>query len=285
MRRTLPLVLVGGLATLTWAPGSSAVETCLLSSCPGRLTFTLNGRASPAGLPRLRYAPVAAEGSGRIATTDGTHPSALREVEFGIDEDVRLNIRGFPACKEDQLMVDDIKMALKACRAAVVGEGGADYELVPPVPVPPAPRILNTGLDNLLPSLPLVIFNGGEKRGKVVLLVFADLPVPGTNTIAAAPASAVGKIVLDRKGGGVEGVARLPAIAGGYGSLLDFSLELGKAYRHRGKKVGYFEAKCPDGVFKVTTPKVIFKNEAHSPGVASSTTLKGSLAVPCTPKG
>jgi hypothetical protein len=32
-------------------------------------------------------------------------------------------------------------------------------------------------------------------------------------------------------------------------------------------------------------PKVLFKNEAQTPGVAATTVLKGSIAVPCTPKG
>jgi hypothetical protein len=49
--------------------------------------------------------------------------------------------------------------------------------------------------------------------------------------------------------------------------------------------VGYLEARCPDGVFKVSSPKTVFKNEAGTPGVASVTVLKGSLALPCTPKG
>ena len=74
-------------------------------------------------------------------------------------------------------------------------------------------------------------------------------------------------------------------IAGGSGSAIDFNFKLGKTYTYKGKKVGYFEAKCPDGVFKVNVTKVLFKNEAKTPGSQATTVLKGGIAVPCTPKG
>jgi hypothetical protein len=73
-------------------------------------------------------------------------------------------------------------------------------------------------------------------------------------------------------------------VAGGSGSALDFKFKLGKTFTYKGKKVGYGEAKCPDGVFKAKV-SAVFKNEAHVAGVAASTVPKGSLAVPCTPKG
>jgi hypothetical protein len=74
-------------------------------------------------------------------------------------------------------------------------------------------------------------------------------------------------------------------MAGGRGSLLDFDFRLG-ATRIAGKrKLGYLEAKCPDGVFKANVKKMLFKNEANTPGEAGSTSLKGSLAVPCTGEG
>jgi hypothetical protein len=78
---------------------------------------------------------------------------------------------------------------------------------------------------------------------------------------------------------------KLPAIAAGAGSLIDFKLSLGRTSTFKGKKAGLLEAKCPDGKFKVTTPRILFKNEAKIPNVPATTTLKGSLFVPCTPKG
>jgi hypothetical protein len=99
------------------------------------------------------------------------------------------------------------------------------------------------------------------------------------------PAAIVTDVTITRKGSGLHSVARIPAIAGGSGSALDFSFKLGRTYTYKGKKVGYLEAKCPDGVFKASSPKTVFRNEAQIPNVAPVTVLKGSLALPCTPKG
>ena len=92
-------------------------------------------------------------------------------------------------------------------------------------------------------------------------------------------------VTIKRSGTGIKSIAKIPVIAGGSGSALDFNFKLGKTYTYKGKKVGYFEARCPDGKFKVSAPKVLFKNEAKVAGVAAQTILKGGLAVPCTPKG
>ena len=74
-------------------------------------------------------------------------------------------------------------------------------------------------------------------------------------------------------------------VAGGSGSVLDFNFKLGKTYTAtEGKKHGYSRARCPDGEFNVKA-NALFKNEAQDPGVAATTSLKGPIAVPCTPKG
>ena len=100
-----------------------------------------------------------------------------------------------------------------------------------------------------------------------------------------APTAIVTPVTLERKSDGLHTVSRIPTIAAGIGSLLDFSFEIGETYTYRGDTVGYLEARCPDGVFKVNFPKLLFRNEARTPGVAASTMLKGGLAIPCTPKG
>jgi hypothetical protein len=125
---------------------------------------------------------------------------------------------------------------------------------------------------------PITVFNGGEKGGKVTLLIHTFLTVP-------VPAAIVTTVTIQKKGSGLHSIAKVPVIAGGSGSALDFKFKLGRTYSYKGKKVGYLEARCPDGVFNVSTPKTVFKNEAHTPGVPAATILKGSLAIPCTPKG
>ena len=125
---------------------------------------------------------------------------------------------------------------------------------------------------------PLLVFNGGESGGKVTLLAHTFLTVP-------VPAAIVTTVTVQRKGTGVHAIAKIPVIAGGSGSAVDFKFTLGKTYRYKHKQVGYFEARCPDGVFKVRSKRALFKNETRTPGVAAQTVLTGSVGVPCIGKG
>jgi len=92
-------------------------------------------------------------------------------------------------------------------------------------------------------------------------------------------------VTIQRKGTGVHAIAKIPVIAGGSGSAVNFRFTLGTTYRYKHKMVGFFEARCPDGVFKVRSKKALFRNEARTPGVAAQTVLKGGVGVPCIGKG
>lgn len=264
MRRKL-LVVLGLSAVLTLGVAAVAYATQITLRA-GDLVVTFGGSTSPKALPKTEYTPVTTTIFGKVKTTDGTHPSAFREALVNIDKDVKINVKGYPTCTSGKLQATDTAAAKKACGAAILGEGKADAEIA----FPEQPSIK-------VPS-PLLVFNGGEKGGKVTLFIHTFITKP-------VPAAIVTTVTIKRSGSGIKSVAKIPQIVGGSGSVLDFNFKLGKTYSYKGKKVGYFEAKCPDGVFKVSTPKVLFKNEAHEPGVEATTTLKGSLAVPCTPKG
>jgi hypothetical protein len=263
MRRNVMLALaLAAVLSLGVAAIASAVSTTLRA---GNLVVTFGGSTSPKAISKTKYTPVTTNIFGKIATTDGTHPSAFREAVVDIDKDVKINVKGYPVCKAGQLEARDTKAAKKACGSTILGEGKAEAEIAFPEQKPIK-----------VPS-PLLVFNGGEKGGKVTLLIHTFITVP-------APTAIVTTVTIQRKGTGIHSVAKIPVIAGGSGSALNFSFKLGKTYSYKGKKVGYFEAKCPDGVFKVNVPKVTFKNEAHEPGAGATTVLKGGIAVPCTPK-
>jgi hypothetical protein len=253
---------VAAVASLCVAAVASAVSTTLRA---GNLIVTFGGSTSPKKLSRTNYTPVTTNIFGKIKTSDGTHPSAFREAFVNIDKDVKINVKGFPVCKAGQLEARDTKSAKRVCGKTILGQGSATAEIAFPEQRPIK-----------VPS-PLLVFNGGEKGGKVKLLIHTFITVP-------APTAIVTDVTITRKGSGVKSVSKIPVIAGGSGSALEFKFKLGKTYNYKGKKVGYFEARCPDGVFKVSTPKVVFKNEARVPGVGAQTILKGGLAVPCTPK-
>jgi hypothetical protein len=254
----LSAVLAIGIATI-----ASAASTRIRV---GNLILTFGGTVSPKAMPKNDYVPVSTNIFGKIETSDGTHPSALREAVVDIDKDVKINARGLPSCKARQLQAQNTAAAKKVCGKTILGNGNAHVEIA--FPEQPPIRIAS----------PLTVFNGGESGGKVKLLIHVFITVP-------VPAAIVTQVTIQRKGSGVHSIARVPVIAGGSGSTLDFKFKLGKIFTHKGKKVGYFEAKCPDGKFKATARKITFKNEAKVLNVPAVTRLSGSVLVPCTPKG
>ena len=264
MRRPIVLVLaLSALLALGVVAVAGAASTKIRA---GNLVLTFGGTTSPSKLPKTRYAPIKATIFGKIATSDGTHPSALREAVVDIDKDVKLTVKGLPVCKPGQLTARNTAAAKKVCGATTLGTGIAHAEIAFPEQQP------------IKVTSPITVFNGGGSASKSKLLIHTFLTVP-------VPAAIVTQVTIAKRGTGVHAIAKVPVIAGGSGSVLDFKFKLGRTYSYRGKKLSYSMAKCPDGVFKARTTKTLFKNEAKVSGVAPQTILKGGLAVPCTPKG
>ena len=94
------------------------------------------------------------------------------------------------------------------------------------------------------------------------------------------PAAIVTTVTIQRKGSGIHSIAKIPVVAGGSGSALDFNFKLGKTFSYKGKKVGYFEAKCPDGVFKAKVEVPSSKTKTHIAGVAPVTASKAAWRCP-----
>ncbi len=262
-RKLLVLVSLAALVT-SLSAAAVAYPVIPIPPVPHILT-SMGASVSPETLAAGKYAPVTWKLSGKFETSDGGHPPALRELELDIDKDVKLNAKGYPVCEGGGRDLRDPKAALKACRPALLGKGEAHVEIAFPDQEP------------ILVKSPLTVFNRGEKGSEVKLLIHIFITVP-------VPAAVVTEVTIVRKGSGIHTVSKVPVIAGGSGSLVDFKFRLGKTYSYKNKKVGYFEAKCPDGVFKANVNKILFKNEAHTPGEGASTQLKGNLAVPCTRK-
>lgn len=264
MRRNLVVVLaLSALLALVAAAIAGAASTRIRA---GNLVLTFGGATSPKKLPKRRYAPVKAIVFGKVATSDGTHPSALRETVVDIDKDVKLNVKGLPVCRPGQLEARNTAAAKRVCGKTTLGSGIAHAEIAFPEQAP------------IRVTSPITVFNGGGNARRSKLLIHTFLTVP-------VPAAIVTQVTIGRRGTGVHAIAKVPVIAGGSGSVLDFRFKLGRTYRFKGKRVSYAMARCPDGVFKARTTKTLFKNEAGVPGVAARTILKGGLAVPCTPKG
>jgi hypothetical protein len=267
MRRNwlVALALSAVLALGGAAVASAASTTVRL----GNLILTFGSNVSPKKLPKKRLAPIALRISGKVRTSDGTHPSALRQAVVDIDKNGAVNARGLPTCRRGQLEARDTKAAKRVCRKAIVGNGKVDVQINFPEQ------------RSITAHSPLTLFNGGAKGRKTTLFIHSFITVP-------VPAAIVTTVTIKkvRKGRfGFHTVARVPVIAGGSGSLLKFAFKIKRIFKYKGKRRSYIEARCRDGRFQAKVLKALFRNEARTPGVASTTVLRSGLVVPCTPRG
>lgn len=265
MRRSL--AIAGFAFTVVTAAAIAAApyaRTAASPPLPGNLEFRPGLLLSPRAMPARTLVPATAGLFARIATKDGTHPSALRELALDLDKDVKLEAEGAPACKPPARTTSAVR---KACGSAIVGAGTANIEFAFPEQ------------KWLIVPNPLTVVHGGTRNGETTLYLHTFVTIP-------TPAAVVAKMTIRRFGSGLRSLTRIPPIAGGAGSLIDFRVKLGRRYYDsEGEKRSLLMARCPDGVFRAAMPKVVFRNEAKVPNVAPTTILKGSVLVPCTPKG
>jgi hypothetical protein len=254
----LSAVLAIGVAAIASAAGTTIRA--------GNLILRFGSNVAPRKLPGHRYAPIALHINGKIKTSDGTHPSAFREATVDIDKNGRIDTRGVPVCRGGQLEARDTKAAKRVCRRAIVGHGNAHVEISFPEQAP------------IKVASPLLIFNGGTKGKKTTMYIHSFITVP-------VPAAIVTTITIKKiqKGRfGYRTVAKVPVIAGGNGSALDFSFTIAKKFfSFKRRRHSYLEARCPDGHFQAKVRRSLFKNETREPGVAPQTVLKGGIVVPC----
>jgi hypothetical protein len=214
----------------------------------GNLVVTVNGEFKPAKLPKNKMAPIKLYASGKIATKDGKHPPALKEVILKTDKNGAINVKGLPVCKSGQLQARETKAAEKACKGSIIGSGQTTVEVEfaeqRPIDVPSK----------------LVVFNGGVKGGTTTLYIHAYFAAPVTGAIVTTV-----KVKKKKEGRyGLNSVATIPKIAGGAGSVKSFNLAITKR--------GVLTAKCPDG-----------KLQAHATSVfADGTKAAATIIRTCT---
>lgn len=265
MRKKLMLTLgLGVLLAVSFAAVATAKWTVFQA---GNLVLKADGGTTPKALPKTTYAPVKVNVKGQISTKDGTHPPAFREAVIDFDKNGKLDATGLPICKGGQLEARDTDAAMKVCGPSKVGNGVGNIQISfpeqKPIPI----------------KAPITAFNGGTKGGKTTLFIHTFITVP-------VPAAVVTTVTIKnvKKGRyGLSTVSKIPQIAGGSGSVLDFNINFGKDYSYKGKKRSYITAKCTDGKFHAKVIKADFTNEAG--GERTKTSLSGTVIRPCTPKG
>ncbi|MEZ5076553.1 MAG: hypothetical protein R2725_03820 [Solirubrobacterales bacterium] len=220
--------------------GAVVVAACLLLLVPaafgirlkvGDLIVVTDGGVTPTKLPKHRFAPIAIEGHGRISTAGGGLPPALKRIVLYFDKHGEVETRGLPVCPRRRLEATTTAQARKACRGAIVGKGFGKgvvkFEDQPAIPA----------------SSPITIFNGPKKHGNPTVLAHVYLEVP-------APTAYIVPIEIERvtKGRyGFKTVAEIPEIAGGAGIPQYGRIVIGRRWRHKGKRLSFANAACPDG--------------------------------------
>jgi hypothetical protein len=222
----------------------------------GNLKLTLNGGFSPKKLPKSgKPAPITLNVSGKIQTVDGKHPPALKEVVVETDKNGSIDVKGLPTCTSGKLQAQDTSHAEAICKKAIIGDGITNVEVEFPEQAP------------FIAKSKLLAFNGGVKGGKTTILIHAYLSSP----VSAAVVTTV-KISKIKNGRyGTKSVASVPKIAGGYGSVREFSLTFDRGY----KNTPFLFAKCPDGHLNAKATSVF----------TDGSRLTGSFVRSCTPKG
>jgi hypothetical protein len=225
----------------------------------GNLFLRDNGGISPSKLPKHKQAPISANLNAQIGTIDGSHPPAIKSVIADFDKTIQINAKGLPACEKGQLEARTTTAAKKACPDAIVGSGEGEVEVAFPEQKPFAAKG------------PIILFNGGVHGGTTLLFIHTYVDVPAPTAVIATV-----KITHIHRGHfGLHTVSKIPAIAGGAGSVTKFKLTINRTFTYKGKKESYLTARCPTGLY-YTEGKVQFTD---------GTTLKITHILPCTPMG
>ena len=194
----------------------------------GSTFFKFDTRISPHRLSKTHTTPATIRSFGRIFTTDGSPPLALKKVFVKLDRDLSVDTEGLPACKLVRIQAKDGQSALRICRRALVGRGSMETEIAFPGEVP------------VFAHGKVLIFNGGTRHGAVTLLVHSYLtsPVPA---VAVTPVS----IRRIRRGPYAQlAIATVPRVAGGAGAIVSFNAKIRRRYTLRGKRLSVVSSTC-----------------------------------------
>ena len=258
MRKRLIWTLTLGAVIAMAFAGISMAKPVVVSL--GNLVLKFDSSISPKALPKKEFAPISFKLSANISTKDGKHPPAAKTFSGRHRQERPAQHQGPPGLQSRaQLEARPTAQAEAACKDSLIGKGTASAEVEFAEQAP----FTATG--------PLRVFNGGTKGNKTLVLVHVYANVP-------APTAFITKVFVTKEHKGKFGYhidSTIPVVAGGSGSLTNFSITNKKIFTYKGKKQSYFLAKCPTGSL-FGEGEVSFTNGDR---------LKGSVVVPCTPKG
>jgi hypothetical protein len=220
----------------------------------GNLEVGVEGKITPAKLPKQTPAPITLHLEGHIATTDGSNVPALKTLNLQFDRHGSIYTKGLPTCTVGKLVSTTTAAAERACKPALVGKGKASAEIYFPEQAP------------FSAQGPMLIFNGAPKGGRPVLIihVYADVPAPTTFVTTGVIGKGHGKY-------GTQTQIAIPTIVAGQGSLTSFEATLHKTWTYKGQKRSLLLASCPTGS--------LFAHGEFD--FTNGTKLSGDIAKPC----
>ncbi|HEU5254285.1 MAG TPA: hypothetical protein VFU16_13270 [Solirubrobacterales bacterium] len=228
----------------------------------GNLRVSFSGGIAPKRLPRHGAAPISVRLGGRITTTDGSDPPALKRIEIAINREGRLDPKARPTCDVDKIQPSSTSYARRVCGAARVGEGSFSASIAIPEQSPYPSRGTVTA------------FNGTENGRPVVLLhIFGAKPFPTSFTLPLSVSRGRGRFGTVLSG-------RLPSVDVHVGFVTGLSLQLDGSGRRRARP--YLSAGCPAPPGFSQIP---FALARASFSFADKRTLSSTLERVCTARG
>jgi hypothetical protein len=212
------------LALLLTAVGALAAAARGETIQSGDLRVSFHAGFTPKALPREHPAPISISFEGRISTSDGTHPPALRQLRIELNRAGQIETRGLPQCRSALLQSTSSGLALERCRPALVGEGTFVAQL------PVAEQLLVGGR--------ALVFNGIVDGGPGMLIhIYVSNPIRLTLVIPIRISPHAGQF-------GTVLTTTVPKLAGGSASITQLKLKIGRQFSAGGERRSYLSAAC-----------------------------------------
>ncbi len=257
MRKHLLLTMaLGALIAVTVAGVAMAAKDTIVRA--GDLEVIIDGSSgvTPKALSKTKYTPIKFTAAGSVKSLNAAEPQppALKEVLLDT-KNAAVTTKGFPACTSAKLQAQSTANAKKVCGDAIIGTGNTTVSVKFPEQAPiPA-------------KSPLLVFNGGTSGSSTTFYIHAYLTQPIVTAIVTT-------VKIKKVGNGIKSVTTVPKIAGGSGSVKDFSLTIDKKYTYKGKKVSVLSAKCVGGKITADVQAKFYSGPAVKAQVLRTCTSK-----------
>jgi hypothetical protein len=190
----------------------------------GTVRVNFDAGFSPTRLPRERPAPISINFEGRISTTDGSHPPALKQLRIELNSAGQIEAEGLPQCRTAMLQSTSSALALERCRPALVGEGTFVAQL------PVAQELMVGGR--------ALVFNGlVDGRPGMLIHIYISDPIRLTLVIPIRISHREGQF-------GTVLTTKVPKLAGGSASIVQLRLKIDRRFNAGGERRSYLSAAC-----------------------------------------